>query len=67
MNFVIELLVTADGKSDSYNSIFVIIDQFTKMAYYKPVKVTINISGFAKVIIDIVIWYYNLPDSIMSD
>ena len=37
------------------------------MIYYKPVKVTINASGLAKVIFNVVIWHYSLPDSIFSD
>ena len=31
--------------------------------YYEPVKVTINALGLAEVIIDMVVWHYNLPDS----
>ena len=37
------------------------------MVYYKPVKVTINASGLAKVILDVVIWYHGLPNSIVTD
>lgn len=35
-----------------------------KMVHYEPVKVTINIAGRIKIIIDVVIEYYNLPESI---
>ena len=37
------------------------------MVHYEPVKVTINASGLAEIIIDVVIWYHSLPDSIISD
>lgn len=62
-----KLLILADWKSENYDLILVIINQFTKMIYYKLVKITINTSGFTKVIIDIVIKYHGLPDSIITD
>ena len=37
------------------------------MVYYEPVKVTIDAPGLAEVIIDVVVQYYGLPDSIISD
>ena len=37
------------------------------MVYYKPVKITINAPGLAEVIIDVVIRYYGLSDSIVID
>ena len=37
------------------------------MVHYKPVKVIINAPGLAKVIIDVVVQYYDLLDSIISD
>ena len=37
------------------------------MVYDEPVKVTINNSGPADVIIKTVVRYYGLPDSIVSD
>ena len=38
-----------------------------KMVYYELVKVTINASKLAEVILDIVIWHYGLSNSIVSD
>ena len=43
----------------------VIINYLTKIVYYKLVKITINISGLIKVIIDVVIYYYNIFKSIV--
>ena len=55
MNFLTGLPVSIDWKGDSYDSILVILDWFTKMVYYKPVKITLDASGLAEVIIDMVI------------
>ena len=37
------------------------------MVHYKPVKITINASGLAEVILDVVVRYHGLPNSIVSD
>ena len=38
-----------------------------KMVHYKLVKVSINIPELPEVILNVVVWHYALPDSIMSD
>ena len=55
MDFVTGLPLAADWKGNSYDLILVIVDRLTKMVYYKPVKVTIDASRLAKVIIDLVV------------
>ena len=67
IDFVTRLPLFSDWKSDSYDSILVIIDRFTKIIYYKPVKVTINAPGLAEVIINVVVQHHSLPNSIISD
>ena len=67
IDFVTSLLLSADWKGDSYDSILVIVNQLTKMVHYKPIKVTINAPRLAKVILNIVIWHYSLLDSIVTD
>ena len=67
MDFVTKLLIPANWKSDSYNSILVIVDRLTKMVYYEPVKVTINIPSLAKVIINVVVYYHGVSESIVMD
>ena len=67
MDFVTGLSLFFDWKGDSYDLILVIVDRLTKMVYYKLVKVTINAPGLAKVIIDVVVQHYGLPNSIISD
>ena len=67
MNFVIGLPLSADWKSNNYDSILVIVNRLTKMVHHKPIKVIINALGLAKVILDVVVWHYGLPDLIMTD
>ncbi len=67
INFVIGLLISAEWKGDSYDSILVIVDQLTKMVYYEPVKVTINAPGLVEVIINVVVHHHGVPKSIITD
>ena len=67
MNFVTGLPLFADWRGNNYDSILVIVDRLTKMVHYEPVKVTINVPRLVEVIIDVVVRYYNFPDSIISD
>ena len=67
MDFVIDLPILTDWKGDSYDSILVIVNQLTKMVYYEPVKVTIDIPGLAKVIVDVEVRHHGLPNSIVTD
>ena len=57
----------ANWKDDSYDLILVIIDRLIKMVHYEPVKITINASGLAEVIIDVVIYHHRVLKSIMTD
>ena len=67
MDFVTGLPVSTDWKGESYDSILVIVDRLTKMVHYEPVKITIDAPGLAKVIIDVVVRYHGLSDSIITD
>ena len=67
MDFVTRLPLFFDWKSDSFNSILVIVNRLTKMVHYKQVKVTIDALELAEVIIDVVVWYHGLLDSIIND
>ncbi len=58
MDFVTGLLIFTNWKSDSYDSILIIIDRLTKMIYYEPVKIIINLLGLVEVILDVVVWYH---------
>ena len=67
MDFVTGLPISTDWKGESYNFILVIVNRLMKIVHYEPVKVTINALGLAEVILDIVVEYYGLLNSIVSD
>ena len=67
MDFMTGLPVSINWKVENYNSILVIVNQLTKMVYYKLVKITFDALGLAKVIINVVLRYHRLPDSIVTD
>ena len=55
MDFVTGLSILIAWKGDSYNSILVIIDQLTKMVYYKMVMIIIDAPGLEKGIIYVIV------------
>ena len=67
IDFVTGLPILTDWKGDSYDSILIIVNRFTKMVHYEPVKVTINAPGLAEIIMDVVVRYYNFLDLIVTD
>lgn len=67
IDFITGLSISINCKSETYDSILVIIDWVTKFVYYKPVKVTIDTSSLTKVILNVVVRYHIFLDSIMSD
>lgn len=67
IDFVTGLLVSTNQKSETYNSIFVLINRLIKIVHYKLVKATSNVLSLVKVIINIVMQYHGLSDSIVSD
>ncbi len=67
IDFVTDLPISADWKSDSYNSILVIIDRLAKMVHYVLVKVMIDAPGLAEVIIDVVVRHHGVSESIVMD
>lgn len=54
-DFVTSLLNSTNWNNKTYNLIIFIINQLTKIVYYKAVKVIIYVFSFLKVIIYIVI------------
>lgn len=67
MNFVTSHLVLTDQKTETYNLILVIINRPIKMVYYKLVKVIIDAFGLAEVIINVVVRYHKLSNSIITN
>ncbi len=67
MDFVTNLPILPNWKGKNYDFILVIVNCLIKIVYYKPVKITIDIPVRAKVIINIVVSYYNIYKSIIID
>ena len=67
IGFVVSFLLLVEWKDNNYDAILVIIDQLTKIVYYKGVKTTIGVSELAEVIIDVVVIYHSLPESTISN
>ncbi len=67
IDFVTGLPILANWKNNSYDLILVIINRLIKMVYYKPVKVTIDVSDLAQVIINVVVQYHGVLKSIVMD
>ena len=67
MDFMTGLPILIDRKNKSYDSILIIIDRLTKMVYYKPVKIMIDIPSLAEVIINVVIQHHGLSNSIITN
>ncbi len=66
-NVITGLLISADWKGDSYDSILVIVDQLTKIVHYVLVTVTIDAPGLVEVIINVVVRHHGVPESIVPD
>lgn len=45
----------------------VVIDCFTKIIHYEPLKVIFDVLSLAKVIINIIVHHHNIPKSIIID
>lgn len=61
------LPILTDLKSNSYDSILIIVNRFTKMVYYTPPKVIINTTRFVEVITNMVVRHYGLFELIIGD
>lgn len=67
MNFITILPISTNRKGEVYDSILVIFNWLLKMTQYKPVKIIINCLGLAEIIINMVVKYHNLLNSIVFD
>ena len=67
MDFVTGLPFSTNWKGENYDSILVIVNCLTKMFYYEPIKITIDAPGLVEIILDVVVHYHGLPDSIVTD
>ncbi len=67
IDFIMGLSISTNWKGKSYDFILMIINYLTKMVHYKPIIVTINAPGLAKVIIDIIVHHYSISEIIVTD
>lgn len=64
MDFVIGLPKSKDWQKIEYNLILVIVDRLIKMVYYKPVLITLDAKQLAELLIETLIKYHGLVNSI---
>jgi transposase InsO family protein len=62
MDFITDL-----PNSKAFDSIFVVVDRLTKMAYFMPCNKTVTGEETMRLFIDNIYKYYGLPNDIISD
>jgi hypothetical protein len=62
MDFITDL-----PSSKDFDSIFVVVDRLTKMAYFMPYNKTITCEETARFFMDNIYKYHGLPDNIIFD
>lgn len=67
MAFVTELPVFINWKHKTYDLILVMVNWLTKMIYYKLIKIIIDAFDLVEVILNVLVWYYDLLNYIMSN
>ena len=63
MDFVSEL----PRSSESYDSIWVIVDRMTKSAHFLPIKTTDPVRKLASLYLKEIVWLHGVPVSIVLD
>jgi hypothetical protein len=63
MDFIVELPTTQSG----YDSIWVIVDQFSKVAHFIPAKTTYKGAKIAELYIARIVYLHGVPKKIVSD
>ena len=67
MDMIVELPPSADSKGNAYDVIFVIVDRFTKMAKYFPIRETIAAPQLAELFCNEIVKQYGTLRSIVTD
>jgi len=63
MDFIVSLPNTSKG----YDSIWVIVDRFTKVAHFLPVKTSYTARQYAQLYLDRIVSLHGIPKTIISD
>ena len=63
MDFVVGLPLT----QMQYDSIWMVVDRFTKSVHFIPIKSTYSAEDYAKIFIDEIVCRHGIPLSIISD
>ena len=66
MDFITGLPQSANRTGGDYNSILIIVDQLTKMVYYKLMHKIIITPILEKVVFNIIVWDYGLFNFLVS-
>ena len=67
MDFIVGLPPSSTSPGTAYDSILTVVDRYTKMAKYIPVKKTIDAPQLAEVFISNIVRNFGTPDSIVTD
>ena len=68
MDFVTQLLVLRDPVTNyTYNSIFVVVDRFTKAAKFVPFQHSYTAEQLARVFLDRIVRHHGIPKLIISN
>ena len=67
MDMIVGLPLSADGDSKAYDAILVVVDRFTKMAKYIPIRQTLTAAELAELFHRHIVCSFGPPASIISD
>ena len=62
-----DLLVGFSRTQKQYDSIWVVVDRFTKSTYFILVKSTFSAEDYARIFIDEIVYIHGIPLFIISD
>src|SRR5881396_2063020 len=67
MDMIVGLPPSADSKGNAYDAILVVVDHFTKMAKYFPIRETMAAPQLAELFCNEIVKQYGTPRSIVTD